>query len=135
MGRINNKVLYCIVLCCSESLETPRLFRLFLAFTANNYFEMRLWKTNIIKKPRNLWTPPVPAWSVTRPYKTKERWTIAAFFVNVFLHPLRNPRHCKNKPFIGLQLVVMWFTPFSRQNEFSIFQFPIIHSVCPPNFA
>ena len=40
--------------------------------------------------------------------KTKERWTIEAFFVNVFLHPLKNPRQCK-KPFIGLQLVVMWF--------------------------
>ena len=49
--------------------------------------------------------PSVPAWSVK---KTKERWTIEAFFVNVFLHPLRNPRQCK-KPFIGLQLVVMWF--------------------------
>ena len=39
--------------------------------------------------------------------KTKERVTIEAFFVNVFLHPLRNPRQCKNKPFIGLQLMVM----------------------------
>ena len=28
-------------------------------------------------------------------------------FFSVFLHPLRNPRQCKNKPFIGLQLVVM----------------------------
>ena len=33
--------------------------------------------------------------------KTKERWTIEAFFVT-----LRNLRYCKNKSFIGLQLVV-----------------------------
>ena len=75
---------------------------------------MRLWKTNIIKKPRNLWMPPVPAWSVK---KTKERWTIEAFFVNIFLHPLRNPRLCKNKPFIGLQLVVMWFIPLGQRTR------------------
>ena len=56
---------------------------------------MRLWKTNIIKKSRNLWMPPVPAWSVKN---NKKRWKIEAFFVNVFLHPLRNPRQCKNKP-------------------------------------
>ena len=36
----------------SESLDTVRLFRLFLAFTTNILFEMRLWKTNKIKKPR-----------------------------------------------------------------------------------
>ena len=30
---------------------------------------MRLWKTNIIKKPRNLWMPPVPAWSVKKQKK------------------------------------------------------------------
>ena len=65
---------------------------------------MRLWKTNIIKKPRNLSMPPVPAWSVKK--KKKERWTTEAFFVNALLHPLRNPGQCKNKPFIDLQLVV-----------------------------
>ena len=45
--------------------------------------------------------PTVPAWSV------KERGKIEAFFVNAFLHPLRNPRQFKKKPVIGLQLVVM----------------------------
>ena len=49
-----------------------------------------------------------PAWSVK---KAKDKWTIETFFVNVFLHPLWNPRQGKNKPFIGLQLVVMWFIP------------------------
>ena len=47
----------------SESLDSVRLCRLFLAFTTNTCFEMRLWKTNVIKKKRNLWMPPVPAWS------------------------------------------------------------------------
>ena len=55
-----------------ESRDTARLFRLFLAFTAKNYFEMRLWKTNIIKKPRNFWRPPVPAWSVQKPKKDEQ---------------------------------------------------------------
>ena len=35
-------------------------------------------------------------------------------FCQCILHPLRNPRQCKNKPFIGLQLVVMWFIPLVR---------------------
>ena len=72
---------------------------------------MQLWETNIIKKPRNLRILLVLARSVK---KTKERWTIETFFVNVFLLSLRNPRQCKNKPFIGLQLVVMWFIPLVR---------------------
>ena len=51
--------------------------------------------------------PPVPAWSV----KKKKRWTIEAFFVNVFWQPLRSPRQSKNMPFIGLQLVVSDLCP------------------------
>ena len=47
-------------------------------------------------------------------WKTKERWTIEAFFFSVFLHPLGNPRQSKNKPFIGLMLVVMWFIPLMQ---------------------
>ena len=36
-------------------------------------------------------------------------------FCQCILHPLRNPRQCKNKPFIGLQLVVMWFIPLGQR--------------------
>ena len=36
-----------------------------------------------------------------------KRKNSSPFFFNVFLHPLRNPRQRKNKPFIGLKLVVM----------------------------
>ena len=42
---------------------------------------------------------------------------------SVFLHPLRNPCQCKNKPFTGLQLVVIWFIPLVSGNDYSYMWF------------
>ena len=71
---------------------------------------MRLWKTNIIKKPRNLCMPPVPAWSVKKQRKRNNR----GIFRQCIFATLKESSESKNKPFIGLQLVVMWFIPLVR---------------------
>ena len=69
---------------------------------------MRLWKTNIIKKLRNFWMPAVPAWSVKKQKNNRGNFRQCIFSI---FASLRNPRQCKNiKPFIGLQLVIMWAT-------------------------
>ena len=46
--------------------------------------------------------------------KKRSKQMITAFVTNVFLGPFRNPCQSKNKPVIGLQLVVMWFIPLVR---------------------
>ena len=41
---------------------------------------MQLWETNIIKKPRNLWIPPVPAWSVKKQKKNEQQRHISSMY-------------------------------------------------------
>ena len=65
---------------------------------------MQLWKTNITKMPRNLWMPPMPAWSVEKQKKDEQWRTRTTSCKNVETLPRKNDLSC----FKSLLVTSLW---------------------------